>query len=90
MATDPSTTGDPGEMDLHIGREELTIRNRYEVLAIMNDLLIAVFFIVGSALFFSTSTETAGVWLFLLGSVAMLIRPLIQLTRRVHLQRLRS
>ena len=90
MASDPSTPSDPAEMDLHIGREELTIRNRYEVLAIMNDLLIAVFFIVGSALFFSTSTETAGVWLFLLGSIAMLIRPLIQLSRRVHLQRFRS
>ncbi len=90
MAADPSAARDPGEMDLHIGPEELVIRNRYEVLSIMDDILIAVFFIVGSVLFFSTSTETAGVWLFLLGSVAMLVRPLLQLSRRVHLQRFRS
>ncbi len=81
---------DPSELDLRVGQDELVIRNRYEVLSILDDVMIAVFFIVGSLLFFSDSTQTAGVWLFLLGSIAMLARPLLQLSRRVHLQRIRT
>ncbi|CAN5467327.1 hypothetical protein BH23ACT6_BH23ACT6_09820 [soil metagenome] len=72
---------------MHIGHDELVIRDRYEVLGILDDLLIAGFFIVGSILFFAADTATAGTWLFLLGSLMMLIRPLIALTRRVHLRR---
>lgn len=70
-----------------MGHDELVIRDRYEVLGILDDLLIAGFFIVGSILFFSEDTATAGTWLFLMGSLMMLIRPLIGLTRRVHLRR---
>lgn len=73
--------------DLRIGREELIIRQRYEVASIVNDILIACWFIIGSILFFSPKLTELGTWLFLLGSVELLIRPAIRLTRRVHLQR---
>ncbi|MDR7301449.1 YrhK family protein [Haloactinomyces albus] len=74
---------------LRIGHEELLIRRRYEVLSIGNDILIALWFTVGSALFFFESTTTAGTWLFLVGSIELAIRPVIRLSRRMHLQRLR-
>ncbi|PRX47734.1 YrhK-like protein [Prauserella shujinwangii] len=77
-------------VQLKFGHEELVIRQRYEVASIVNDLLIAVWFVIGSVLFFSESTATAGTWLFLLGSVQLLIRPVIRLRRRVHLRRLAS
>ncbi len=73
---------------LRIGRDELVIRQRYEVVSILNDLLIAGWFIAGSVLFFSSSTTTAGVWLFLVGSLELAVRPLIRLVRHVHLRRL--
>jgi hypothetical protein len=73
---------------IHIGHEELLIRRRYEVLSIANDLLIAVWFMAGSILFFKESTTTAGTWLFLIGSIELAIRPVIRLTRHLHLQRL--
>lgn len=73
---------------LHLGHEELVIRQRYETLGILNDVLIGLWFLVGSFLFFSSSTVVAGTWLFVLGSVEMLIRPLIRLVRRVHLNHL--
>ncbi|WP_199428813.1 YrhK family protein [Qaidamihabitans albus] len=86
-------TGDPhdetGAVLLRFGHEELVVRQRYEVISIVNDLLIAVWFVVGSVLFFSESTATAGTWLFLLGSIQLLIRPAIRLRRRIHLRRLR-
>lgn len=73
---------------LRIGREELIIRHRYEVVSIVNDLLIGLWFAIGSILFFSPDTSTAGTWLFLVGSVQLLIRPVIRLTRYLHLQRI--
>lgn len=73
---------------LSFGREELTLRDRYESASIVNDIVIALWFIVGSVLFFSESTSTLGTWFFLLGSIQMAIRPGIRLARRVHLRRL--
>ena len=73
---------------LHLGREELVVRQRYETLSIVNDILIGLWFLVGSFLFFSGSTTYAGTWLFVIGSVEMLVRPAIRLARRLHLQRL--
>ena len=81
------TTG-PGPLTIHIGREELIIRRRYEVVSIINDILVAFWFIVGSILFFSDATTYAGTWLFVIGSVELMIRPMIRLSRRVHLRRL--
>ena len=75
------------DIRLHIGREEIVLRRRYELLSIANDIAIALFFIVGSILFFQESTTTTGTWLFLIGSVELLVRPMIRLARRVHIQR---
>lgn len=80
---------DRGSLHFRIGNEELLIRRRYEVASIVNDLLIALWFVIGSVLFFSPSTEHAGTWLFLIGSIELMIRPLIRLRRRVHLRRFR-
>lgn len=73
---------------LVIGDEALVIDGRYETASIVNDVLIAVWFVVGSILFFFESTQTAATWMFLVGSVQFLIRPVIRLTRRIHLRRL--
>lgn len=63
------------------------VRQRYETASIVNDLLIGMWFLVGSILFFFSSLSYAGTWLFVIGSVEMLIRPMIRFIRRVHLGR---
>ncbi|PSR58641.1 hypothetical protein C8258_30920 [Nocardia sp. MDA0666] len=73
-----------------IGDEVLIIDGRYETASIVNDVLIALWFTVGSALFFAESTQVAGTWMFLIGSIQFLIRPVIRLGRRIHLRRLGS
>ncbi|WP_434995212.1 YrhK family protein [Arthrobacter sp. Ld5] len=73
------------DLDLNLGGRELILHNRYETLSILNDVLIAVWFIVGSLLFFNESTATAGTWLFLAGSIELLIRPVIRLSRSIHI-----
>lgn len=81
-----------GMSELHparipVGPEVLVIRDRYEVLSIVNDVMIGLWFVVGSVLFFSESTTIIATALFVVGSVQMLIRPMIRLTRRLHLRR---
>ncbi len=74
-------------LEFRLGRDEVVLRQRYEVASILNDLLIAVWFVIGSVLFFSDSTATTATWLFLLGSIQLMVRPIIRLTRRIHVQR---
>lgn len=72
------------EWALRLGRHELLIRQRYEVVSIVNDVLIAVWFIAGSVLFL-LNIVLPGSWLFLAGSVELAARPMIRLVRHVHL-----
>ncbi len=78
------------ELDLRIGRDEIVIRNRYAAASIANDVLIAVWFVAGSALFFDESTTYLATWFFLIGSVEFLVRPVIRLARMFHVRRLRG
>jgi hypothetical protein len=81
------TDTSPRPIVIHIGREEITLRRRYEIVSIANDILIGLWFLVGSFLFFHDSTVTAGTWLFVIGSIEMLIRPAIRLARHIHIGR---
>ncbi|WP_106477110.1 YrhK family protein [Phytohalomonas tamaricis] len=77
-----------GELAFTFGHKEVEIHNRYEALSIANDILIGLWFTIGSVLFFFKSTETAAIWLFVIGSVQLLIRPVIRLARLIQLKRL--
>lgn len=76
-------------MVVRIGPGELVVRQRYEVASILNDILVAAWFIVGSAFFLFPELAMIGDWLFIIGSVQLAIRPAIRLRRRVRLQRFR-
>ncbi|MBO8193760.1 YrhK family protein [Streptomyces oryzae] len=76
-----------GSFTLHIGKEELVVRQRYEAVSIANDALIAVWFLIGSIMFFSPEWTRTGTWCFVFGSVELMIRPVLRLSRQVHLQR---
>ncbi|ALE73747.1 hypothetical protein Ae168Ps1_0148c [Pseudonocardia sp. Ae168_Ps1] len=71
---------------LTVGHAELVIRRRYELVSISNDVLIGIWFLIGSILFLHEATTYAGTWMFIAGSIEMLVRPVIRLSRRVHLQ----
>jgi hypothetical protein len=55
-------------LTLQLGHEELIIRKRYETLSIINDFLIAIWFLLGSVLFLFPAWEHPAVWLFIIGS----------------------
>ncbi len=75
---------------VHLGHDELVIRRQWETASIVNDVLVALWFVIGSVLFFWESTTTAATWFFLVGSLQFLARPVIRLSRRVHLRRIGS
>ncbi|MGH3308990.1 MAG: YrhK family protein [Streptomyces sp.] len=77
-------------LTLHVGREELVIRQRYELASTANDILIALWFLVGSIMFFSEAWTTPGTWCFVFGSVELMIRPVLRLFRHTHLQRMHA
>lgn len=84
---DQHRTDGRAPLALRVGHEEVVVRRRYELLSTINDLMIGIWFAVGSILFFSQSTTETGTWLFLIGSVQLLIRPGIRLSRNLHLNR---
>ena len=81
-------SGNRHDLTLRLGSDELRVRDLYETISIVNDVMVALWFVAGSILFFSESTTTVGTWFFLVGSVQLLIRPVIRLSRRVHLGRI--
>jgi hypothetical protein len=73
---------------LRLGDEELVLRERFELMAIANEIGIAVFFTVGSVAFYWHSLFTLGVTLFVMGSIQLGIRPAIRFVHRVKLRKL--
>ena len=81
--------GDGGDaVTLTLGNEEIVLRQRYELISIVNEIGIALFFTVGSIAFYFEELFTLGVTLFVIGSVQLGIRPAIRFARRVQLRTL--
>ncbi|WP_066173984.1 YrhK family protein [Bacillus marinisedimentorum] len=78
--------------DLYIplGKHEIIINRRYEFLYYLNDFLISAGFLTGSILYLNKELQVYGTWLFIFGSIQLLIRPLIRLSRKIHLTRVNS
>jgi hypothetical protein len=75
------------ELDIDIGMQHIVIQRRYEALGAFNDLLIAVWFLIGSFFFLSQSLVDSGTWLFIVGSAQLIIKPVLKLMSLVHVGR---
>ncbi|WP_339899224.1 YrhK family protein [uncultured Gilvimarinus sp.] len=71
----------------HLSARHIKISSRYDFFYALNDLVAGILFVVGSVLFFKSSTEYAATWLFLIGSILFTARPAIRVIRNIHLQR---
>lgn len=78
---------DSKKLDVDIGQDHIVIQRRYDALGAFNDLLIAVWFLIGSFFFLKESLMTDGTWLFIAGSAQLLIKPLIKLISLIHVGR---
>ncbi|ERJ17745.1 YrhK-like protein [Salinisphaera shabanensis E1L3A] len=68
--------------------EERRVYGRYEKLYTLNDFFAALYFLVGSIMFFYESLMVPATWCFTLGSVHFLLRPTIKVAREFHIAQL--
>ncbi|GAA0831313.1 hypothetical protein GCM10009112_16350 [Marinomonas arenicola] len=73
--------------EFDLDQDHIVIQRRYEALGAVNDLLIAVWFLIGSFFFLTEALVVDGTWLFILGSGQLLIKPIIKLISLVHVKR---
>jgi len=78
------------KIDIDYEKRRVTIHHRYEWLQIISDLLLGIWFLVGSIFFFFTDLMKAGTWLFVLGSTQMLIGPILRVAQKVHTKKIES
>ena len=76
--------------EISIGADHIVIERRYRALGALNDLLIAIWFLVGSVFFFYDKLMTDGTGLFVAGSLQLLLRPSITLCELIHVTRARK
>ncbi|WP_433784124.1 YrhK family protein [Actinomycetospora sp. CA-101289] len=83
---DPDSGHEGESMTLALGNQELVLRQRYELLSVVNDIGIFLAFTIGSVAFFWTELFNVGVTLFVIGSVMLGFRPIMRLSRRIQLR----
>ncbi len=70
---------DKNYFEFDIGGFGVFFNKRYHLLSTINDLMLGVWFVIGSVLFLFEQTQIAGTILFILGSVQLLGRPILKL-----------
>ncbi|WP_244869444.1 YrhK family protein [Tetragenococcus muriaticus] len=78
------------ELTFTLFKHDIEIGAFYNLLYQANDVILALFFIVGSFLFFKESTTFYGTILFVIGSFQLLIRPLIMISKEIHIYRIKN
>jgi hypothetical protein len=72
------------EFGLDFSQNHVIVQRRYEAVGALNDLLIAIWFLIGSFFFLSDSLVERGTWLFIVGSAQLLIKPSLKLASLIH------
>ncbi len=75
------------EWDLDLAHRHVVIQRRYEALGALNDLMIAVWFLIGSTFFLDKTLVESGTWLFIAGCIQLLIKPALKLSSLIHVGR---
>lgn len=74
-------------VDVDFTQRKVVIHERYERLHIISELLLGVWFLAGSIMFFYAHWTYWGTWLFVIGSAQMMVGPVIRITKKVHLRK---
>ena len=76
------------QVDKNATHKHRVIYGRYQKIYTLNDFSAALFFLVGSIMFFYESLMIPATWCFTLGSVNFMLRPTVKVLREFHLARL--
>jgi len=78
------TTGIKNDIILNIGNFEVYFENIYSIYSLINDLLIGLLFTGGSLSNLLDGPQLLGQILFLIGSIALILRPLLKIIQNTH------
>lgn len=73
------------ELDLPMSKYAVFFNKNYKVISLANEILTGILFIAGSICFFFKSAMVAGTILFLIGSVLLLIKPVLKMLHAVSI-----
>ncbi len=65
--------------------EQRRLYAAYELTYTLIDAAAALFFLVGSFLFFYPSLQDPAIWLFVIGSACFALKPVLRVVREFHL-----
>ncbi|RCW77301.1 YrhK family protein [Saliterribacillus persicus] len=82
----PSIKDGEEYIDVKAGRFRLYLNKRYQVFSTINDMLIGILFVLGSILNFWSSLEMEGMIAYLLGSIFLVVRPVLRLINSATLR----
>lgn len=83
-------SNDRKELEFNFIGLDIKIDAFYKLLYQINDIILALCFIIGSFLFFSETTTFYGTVLFVIGSFELLIRPIITIARDIHIHKIKN
>lgn len=75
------------ELDLDLAHRHVVIQRRYDALGALNDLMIAIWFLIGSSFFLDKTLVESGTWLFIVGCIQLLVKPALKLSSLIHVRR---
>ena len=75
----------PGGAGAGISARERRAVVRYEIAYTLVDLGATLCFVFGSVMFFAEAWETAGIWMYLIGSLLFAVKPALRLLRDLAL-----
>jgi uncharacterized membrane protein len=79
---------DDDSVKIHLSRKrKMLIRNRYQIIGYLNDILLGILYMIGSILFVTDTDRILAVSFFLAGSFLMIFRGIINILRDIHLKR---
>lgn len=73
--------------DIEMGKFQIFFIKRYELLSTINDLTLGLWFLLGSIFFLFDATQTAGAYMFVLGSAQLMGRPILKLMRAFYIKK---
>lgn len=74
-------------VELKVGQYALFFNRNYHLIYLTNEIMLGIWFVVGSVFFLWETTKTAGIILFIIGSLQLLIRPLLKIFHSMTLKK---
>ncbi|MBT2687745.1 YrhK family protein [Bacillus sp. ISL-47] len=78
------------DVHIEIGKYQMIIERRYQVISFLNDLLLGVLYLIGSILFLTDVSQAVSISFFLAGSIMMIIRAGLNIMKDLHVRRITS